>query len=201
MRMLLPTDYIRWAFGGVFPTPHCRFCFHERADEEHVIWHCPRFSRVRQEWPEVLQQSSHWPNCARHAMIFTSCMDQTLKPQWTSFQKLVAELLYQWMEMNRNSELCHLLPFDAAGDSEALPVQQNDILTSKQKSLSATSSLLPLTWDPPVCRTAINKWGASMQDFYLIFSFWHVFQSKSSLCIHHPDLVTCSCDLCSGRRM
>ena len=157
---------------GVFPTPHCRFCFHERADEEHVIWHCPRFSRVRQEWPEVLQQSSHWPNCARHAMIFTSCMDQTLKPQWASFQKLVAELLYQWMEMNRNSELYHLLPLDAAGDSEALPVQQNDILTSKQKSLSATSSLLPLTWDPPVCRTAINKWGASMQDFYLIFSFW-----------------------------
>ena len=87
---------------GIFPTPHCKFCFHERADLQHILWHCSRFQNVRENWPSALLLRTNWLACAETALIFTPDMPIHLKGQWKSFQTFAAELLFQWMEINRN---------------------------------------------------------------------------------------------------
>ena len=64
---------------GIFPTPHCKFCFHERADFQHILWHCPRFQNLRNDWPTVMLMRANWPECAETALVFTKEMDQNLK--------------------------------------------------------------------------------------------------------------------------
>ena len=164
---------------GIFATPHCKFCFHEKADEHHIIWDCPRFSPLRQQWPDELMQHQNWPACATTAMVYTLDMDPQLKSKWHSFQRLVAELLFQWMEINRNSDLYDSLPqTNSSEPAPPVPLQQNDFPRLKQKSFTANCHLLPLSWKPPSNRTALNRWGATMQDFNLMFSFW----SRATIC-------------------
>ena len=159
---------------GIFPTPHCKFCFHERADFQHILWHCPRFKNLRDGWPTVMLLRTNWPACAETALIFTKEMDQNLKGQWKNFQKFAAELLFQWMEICRNPELYDSLPQQTLDiPRPCTPVLPADADASlKQKAFTKHAQLLPLVWKPPVTRTDLNKWAATLEDYALIFSFW-----------------------------
>ena len=159
---------------GIFPTPHCKFCFHERADVQHILWHCPRFQQLREGWPIDMLLRTNWPACAETALIYTKEMDDSLKGSWKSFQKFAAELLFQWMEICRNPALYDPLPLQTLNiptpDIHAFPMETDAIL--KQKAFTKRAELLPLQWKPPVSRTDLNKWAATPEDFALIFSFW-----------------------------
>ena len=159
---------------GFFRTPDCKFCFHERADLQHILWHCPRFRNIRDNWPSALLPRTKWPACAETALIFTKEMDKNLKRQWKGFQKYAAELLVQWMEINRNPELYDPLSQQSLNiqrpDLPALPLEANNQI--KQKVLPNYADLLPLQWRPPLARTDLNKWAATPAGHFLIFSFW-----------------------------
>ena len=159
---------------GIFPTPHCKFCFHERADIQHILWHCPRFQHLRENWPTAMLLRTKWPACAETALIYTKDMDGSLKGSWKTFQKFAAELLFQWMEICRNPDLYDPLPLQTLDipkpDLPAFPMETDAVL--KQKAFTKSAELLPLQWKPPVSRTDLNKWAATLEDFALIFSFW-----------------------------
>ena len=159
---------------GILPTPHCKFCFHERADIQHLLWHCPRFQQLRESWPTAMLMRTRWPACAETALIFTREMDDNLKGSWKSFQKFAAELVFQWMEICRNPDLYDPLPLRTLDIpkrvSPAYSMETDAIL--KQKAFTKRAELLPLQWKPPVSRTDLNKWAATLEDFALIFSFW-----------------------------
>ena len=55
-------------------------------------------------------------------------------------------------------------------DLLALPCDADASL--KQKAFTKHAQLLPLMWKPPVTRTDLNKWAATLEDYALIFSFW-----------------------------
>ena len=159
---------------GIFPTPHCKFCFHERADFQHILWHCPRFQNIRDEWPSAMLLRPNWPACAETARIFTKDMDSSLKGKWKSLQKFAAELLFQWMEINRNPELYDPLPQQSLNiprhECPAISCGANNHI--KQKAFTKHAELLPLQWKPPLTRTDLNKWAATPTDYALIFPFW-----------------------------
>ena len=50
---------------------------------------------------------------------------------------------------------------------------------NKQKNDLCLSQDLPLQWNPPATRTEWNKWGSSVKDFVLIFSFWTTWTNKT----------------------
>ena len=159
---------------GIFSTPHCNFCYHERADFQHLLWHCPRFRNLRDNWPVAMLMRKNWPACAETALIFTKDMDQTLKGTWKNFQKFAAELLFQWMEICRNPELYDPLPQQTlnlhAPDIPPFPAEADASL--KQKAFTKHVPLMPLMWKPPGTRTELNKWAATLEDLALISSFW-----------------------------
>ena len=169
--MLRPTNLIRWAF---FPTPHCKFCFHEKADFQHILWHCPRFQNIRENWPVAMLLRTNWPACAETALIFTKDMDSNLKGSWKIFQKFAAELLLQWMEICRNPDLYDPLPQQTLSIPKpqipTIPCEADAVL--KQKAFTKHAELFPLQWKPPRTRTDLNKWSATLEDYALIFSFW-----------------------------
>ena len=95
--------------------PHCKYCLGDDSSISHVIWDCPRFAELRKVWPSELCNRIHWPPCAKNAMICTTAMPTALRNDWHKYQLLVAQLLWQWMEMNRNSDLYQLFtPQEAA---------------------------------------------------------------------------------------
>ena len=159
---------------GILPTPFCKFCFQEQADICHIVWSCPRFSTLRESWPAELRNRACWPSCALHAMIVTRDMPVNQQEAWPTYQRLVAELLFQWMELNRHADLYQSILPDCALEPDAPMPQLNvhSLGNNKQKSYMEQAQPLLLQWIPPKTRTDINRWGATIDDFCLVFNFW-----------------------------
>ena len=159
-------------------TPHCQFCLMEDSTVQHIMWECPRFAELRKSWPVELCNRTNWPSCARNAMICTTDMPVALRNDWHKLQLLVAQLLWQWMELNRNPD-----SYQQFAPEESAPrrdVNHELARPCQQKCDLGLSNAMPLQWNPPVTRTDWNKWGSSIQDFSLIFSFWTRWTQKQS---------------------
>ena len=161
---------------GINATPHCQYCLHEEGNIKHIMWDCPRFAELRRSWPQELLDRNQWPECSKSALICSSMLPESTRSKWHQLQLLVAQLLYQWMEISRNPE--NYLQF-APEESQQNSIQR-DILPqqNRQKSEMCLSQALPLQWNPPGTRTEWNKWGSSVKDFALIFSFWTKWTNK-----------------------
>ena len=159
-------------------TPHCQYCLHEDSSIQHIIWDCPRFAELRKSWPYELNNRDNWPTCAKNAMICTTTMALAIRNEWHKFQFLVAQVLWQWMELNRNSELYQQF---APEEEASRPVNVNSLARPcKQTCDLSLATALPLQWNPPATRTEWNKWGSTCQDFPLVFSFWTRWTQKHS---------------------
>ena len=151
-------------------TPHCQYCLNDDGTIQHVLWDCPRFAELRKEWPLELNNRHNWPPCAKNAMICTTFMPEKLRTDWHKLQLSVAQLLWQWMEMNREPDLYQQFAPEQQPPGQ---VSNNTIArTCQQKRDLGFINALPLKWNPPVTRTEWNKWGSTPQDFALVFSFW-----------------------------
>ena len=106
-------------------TPHCQHCLHEDSSIQHIIWDCPRFAELRKSWPSELNNRDNWPTCAKHAMICTTTMSLAVRNEWHKFQFLVAQVLWQWMELNRNSDLYQQF---APEEEAPRPVNDNSLM-------------------------------------------------------------------------
>ena len=161
---------------GIKATPHCQYCLHEEGNIKHIIWDCPRFAGLRRSWPQDLLDRNQWPECSKSALICSSLLPESTRSQWHQLQLLVAQLLYQWMEMSRNPENYQQFSPEECQQTgierNALP-QQN-----RQISEMCFSQALPWQWNPPGTRTEWNKWGSSVKDFALVFSFWTKWTNK-----------------------
>ena len=157
---------------GVIATPHCPYCLCADADITHIVWDCPRFQAMRHDWPQEMIQRAGWQTCCSHAMICTKAIDFAQKHRWPEYQLHVSKLLAQWMEFQRNRELYE--PFavkQVPSCDEPIPnLDCREACAQKCQHVNATP--LHLTWLPPCTRTAINLWGATLQDYNYIFSFW-----------------------------
>ena len=92
-------------------TPHCQYCLCEEGTIQHIVWDCPRFAALRQAWPPELCNRTDWPSCAKHAMICCIHFPVELRKSWHKLQLFVSQLLWQWMEMNRDPEsYCQFAP-------------------------------------------------------------------------------------------
>ena len=91
---------------------------------------------------------------------------------WPEYQQHVSKLLFQWMEFQRNRELYE--PFA----TKQVPTWDEPIPNlhcreaCAQKYQRADVMPLHLTWLPPSTCTAINEWGATLQDYNCLFLFW-----------------------------
>ena len=125
-------------------TPHCQYYPHEEGNTKHIIWECPRFAELRRSWswPQDLIDRHGRPECSESALICSSLLPESTRSKWHQLQLLVAQLLYQWMEINRNPERYQqFVPED---------VQQNRIernVLPQQNSVCFTQAL-PLQWNP-----------------------------------------------------
>ena len=113
-------------------TPHCPYCLHEDSSIQHVIWDCPRFAELRKSWPSELNNRGNWPTCAKHAMICTTTMSLAVRNEWHKFQFLVAQVLWQWMKLNRNSDLYQQFTPE---EEASRPVNTSGLFASMQASL------------------------------------------------------------------
>ena len=157
---------------GVIATPHCHYCLCDDADITHIVWDCPRFQAMRNDWPQEMLLRDSWQNCSSNAMICSRTASLTDKGRWPEYQQHVSKLLFQWMEFQRNREL-----YEPFAVRQPLPCEESipnldcrEACAQKCRHVDAT--LLQLTWMPPSSRTAINQWGATLQDYNFIFSFW-----------------------------
>ena len=80
------THRLHWM--GVFATPHCKYCFHEKADIYHLVWD------LREAWPTGPVFETSWPAYALTAKLFTKDMSPNHENAWCACQILVAELLF-----------------------------------------------------------------------------------------------------------
>ena len=109
-------------------------------------------------------------------------MSLAVRNEWHKFQFLVAQVLWQWMELNRNSDLYQQF---APEEEASRPVNANSLMRPcKQACDLNLATALPLQWNPPTTRTEWNKWGSTTQDFALVFSFWTRWTQK-----HYQDAV------------
>ena len=155
---------------GIKATPHCPYCLHEKGCIQHIMWDCPRFAEIRRSWPQELIDRNQWPECSKSALICSYLLSESTRSKWHQLQLLVAQLLFQWMEMNRNPEnYQQFVPEEIAQNQVG-----RDVLPqlSRQSDELCSARALPLQWNPPGTRTAWNRWGSSIKDFALIFSFW-----------------------------
>ena len=157
---------------GIIATPHCPYCLCDNADISHVVWQCPRFQMLRQDWPENLLHRAEWSPCSSNSMICTTDLAPSEKLRWPEYQQHVAKLLFQWMELQRNRDLYESfavkqVPFHA----ETIPnLDCREACAQKHQHTDATP--LHLTWLPPSTCAAINQCGATLQDYNFLFSFW-----------------------------
>ena len=159
-------------------TPHCQYCLNEDSSIQHVMWDCPRFAELRKEWPLKLCNRDNWPPCAKNAMICTTDMSVELRNDWHQLQLLIAQLIWQWMEMDRDPD-----SYMQFAPEEQTATQHNSSCLArpnKQKCSLGFADALPLQWNPPISRTDWNRWGSTCQDFALIFSFWSRWTQKQS---------------------
>ena len=132
-------------------TPHCKYCLNDDSSISHVMWDCPRFAEMRKSWPDELCNRTHWPACALNAMICTTAMPMALRNNWHKLQLLIAQLLWQWMELNRNSDLYQQFTPE---EGEQRPDNAECLaLTLMQNHNLGISIALPLLWNPPSTRT------------------------------------------------
>ena len=166
-------------------TPHCQYCLNDDSTIQHVMWDCPRFAELRKDWPSELSNRAGWPTCAKHAMICTTDMPVAIRSKWHKLQLLVAQLIWQWMEMNREPDFYQQF---APEEQTSAQNSSNLLFRSCQQMHSlGFANALPLQWNPPTTRTEWNKWGSTCQDFALIFSFgtkWTQKQSNNAVKIH-----------------
>ena len=86
----LPTGHRRHA-AGFLASPSCCFCDCHDEDQEHILWKCPYWQKVRDSWPTTY--SPDWPSCMRHALIPTEEIMQQLGPKWVDLLKGAATLV------------------------------------------------------------------------------------------------------------
>ena len=159
-------------------TPHCQYCLNEDSSIQHVLWDCPRFDELRKSWPSEIHNRDSWPPCAKNAMICTTDMPVALRNDWHKLQLLIAQLLWQWMEMGRDPESYQQF---APEEQKIILERSNQMARNYQQSHSlGFADALPLQWNPPSTRTEWNKWGSTCQDFALIFTFWAKWTQKQS---------------------
>ena len=106
-----------------------------------------------------LRERPSWPACAKTALIFSKTMPKEFNNQWKLFQKLAAELLFQWMEITRDTELYEQLPAQnpdiARPDHEPASGAVEGHL--RQSSFSGFADFIPLKWKAPSTRTEFNR--------------------------------------------
>ena len=90
---------------GIIATPHCPYCLSDNADISHVVWQCPRFQVLRQDWPANMFHRDAWSPCSSNSMICTTDLAPSEKLRWPEYQQHIAKLLFQWMELQRNRDL------------------------------------------------------------------------------------------------
>ena len=127
---------------------------------------------MRHDWPQEMLLRDGWQKCSSHSMICTKTAGLADKLRWPEYQQHVSKLLFQWMEFQRNREL-----YEPFAVKQPLPCEESipnldcrEACAQKCRHVEATP--LQLTWMPPSSRTAINQWGATLQDYNFIFSFW-----------------------------
>ena len=136
------------------------------------MWQCPRFQVLRQDWPAKMFHRDAWSPCSSNSMICTTDLAPSEKLRWLEYQQHVAKLLFQWMELQRNRDLYE--PFavkQAPIHAETIPnLDCREACAQKYQHTDAMP--LYLTWLPPSTCTAINQWGATLQDYNFLLSFW-----------------------------
>ena len=90
---------------GIIATPRCPSCLSNNADISHVVWQCPRFQVLRQDWPANMLLRDAWSPCSSNSMICTTDLAPSEKLRWPEYQQHIAKLLFQWMELRRNRDL------------------------------------------------------------------------------------------------
>ena len=156
---------------GIRNTAHCPFCLAEHGHIKHVIWHCPRFSGLREHWPEPLLQRHHWHECSLNAMVCTRDLPENIRNKWHSFQILVSQLLTQWMTLNRDKNQYEpFLPRSVETPARCFgPASLRNHLSQK---IFRNVPLLSLKWQRPATSHAMQRWGGTREDFNSLFSFW-----------------------------
>ena len=157
---------------GIIATPHCPHCLCDNADISHVVWQCPRFQVLRQNWPENMFHRAEWSPCNSNSMICTTDLAPSEKLHWPEYQQHVVKLVFQWMELQRNRDLYE--PFTV----KQVPIHAETIPNldcreaCAQKYQHTDAMPLYLTWLLPSTCIASNQWGATPQDYNFLFSFW-----------------------------
>ena len=76
------------------------------------------------------------------------------------------------MEFQRSPELYETFAVDACQKRNDAVMNLELREACSQSFTRSDAAPLPLEWKPPSTRTAINQWGATLQDYSCIFSFW-----------------------------
>ena len=170
-----PTPY-RLHIMHLAETPHCRLCDHDCGDASHLMWHCPFFSAIRQQWPQFMHERSAWPPCALHFLVCTTDMPTRLQTLWPRVQMFASQVISAWMQIARLEDFSAYI-----SDATLEPSLEATVLLPEQETLSlipprhsCCDSLRPLhfDWKPPETKGLLGHWGSSMRDWCFIFHFW-----------------------------
>ena len=94
------TPYRLWKMGKR-PSPECPYCKAEEADVQHFLFHCPYFHQLRQDAPDFISYSEHWPTCVRQCLVCTYDISSSLRKRWHELQEWGARLFALWNHVER----------------------------------------------------------------------------------------------------
>ena len=185
---------------NIAPTPACTFCGCEDADVLHVAHHCPRFQVIRDEWSDIIHTWPFRPACAQHCPIATTILPMHTRRNWSTVQQDIARLLETWMAFRRNGALvqnitCESHAFETLRDEGARASQPEALLAAVERcaplvqppvACPTGSNWIDLEWKPPNSSWAFHKWGASLKDYCVLFSFWNRRTTE-----HYPGATIC----------
>ena len=145
------------------PTGHCPYRLREVGDLQPILWYCPRFAPMREDWPQALRARSDWPPCGTNALICTSAVSASDRAQWSNFQALAAQLLNFWMCILRHNH--HEERFPSRPDGQE-PVQIGNASFTTPYTAQfmplGNAGLLDLRWQRPTTRTKMQSWEAML---------------------------------------
>ena len=87
--------------AGQTSTSLCAQCGDESADQEHVIWECKHWQRLRSTWPIKRADIAAWPKCARSCLLIIKEAPLGLAGHWGMLVTMAAQLVADWLEDNR----------------------------------------------------------------------------------------------------
>ena len=159
---------------GVLSTPACPYCACEDADVHHIMFHCPRFCFLREDWPEYMFHFADWPSCAQRCLIATKTLPPHVLNNWSTVQMHISYLLETWMSFQRNpDEIQAVTMISHQIDCAKKPPAAVGLCCLQQEQVHISpQDRLPLQWNKPSSNSAFNTWGGNDTDFHVLFSFW-----------------------------